>query len=345
MPVQSSLQKQSVSKTENQHVSLLSIIFRADGNSQIGLGHVMRSLALAEMIGLEFDRRFAICEPYAALTAMVEDKGITVVPLQTKEASEFLSMLTIDDIVVLDGYFFDEVLQKAIKNKAGRLVFIDDLVRGHQVADVLINHTAGIPASEYEAEPYTRFLLGPDYALVNPVFQSQPLSISTPTIFVNLGGADPMNISLDIVGWLVANQPNRLVRVALGGANPHKASFSHFADNQVTVLSGLSVIQMADEITRCQLAIVSCSTIAYEVSTVGRPFIGIVTAENQVRLAQFLKDNQLALGVLSLPLDFARLSILIDDPSPELSIGQQRRYLDGRAGERLQRLFHELALP
>ena len=322
-----------------------SILFRADGNAQIGLGHVMRSLALAQMLSDDFDRRFAIHLPSPELTAMLLNKGIPVVVLPTGGVSEFLSTLNANDIVVLDGYFFDEVFQKAVKNKVGKLVFIDDLVQGHQVADVLINHTAGIPVSEYDAEPYTRFLLGPDYALVNPRFQPQPLSMSTPTIFVNLGGADPMNISHDLVSWLVATHPDRLVRVALGGANQHRLSFAQFPDSQVTVLSGLSVVKMVEEITRCQLALVSCSTVAYEVATVGRPFIGILTADNQARLARFFTDNQLALGVLTLPLDLAQLSALLIRPNPETSIEQQRRYLDGRAAERLRRVFRELATP
>ena len=48
------------------------IIFRADGNSDIGLGHVIRSLALVEMLKDNFECVFAIQEPVNALVRQIE---------------------------------------------------------------------------------------------------------------------------------------------------------------------------------------------------------------------------------------------------------------------------------
>ena len=39
------------------------IVFRADGNSQIGLGHIMRCLALCEILSQDFFLKFAIQNP------------------------------------------------------------------------------------------------------------------------------------------------------------------------------------------------------------------------------------------------------------------------------------------
>lgn len=325
-------------------MTLPRLIFRADGDAQTGLGHVMRCLALADMLRVDFDCQFVCYQPLPGLKALFQQKRLPLTALQTQELPEFMSVIQPDDLVVLDGYLFDEAVQRSVRSIAKRLVFVDDLLRGHQVADLIINHTAGIAAADYVAESYTRFLLGPAYALVNPLFRASEPSAANPTIFVNLGGADPMNVSHQIVTQLVAHQAGRPVRVVLGGANQHQESFAGFSAGQVTVLSNLSVADMADEIAQCGLAIVSCSTISYEVATVGRPFIGVLTADNQRRLAHFLAQ-EVAIGVLTLPLDPGHLSLLIEQATPDQGVANQRRYLDGRTAGRYRDAFRSLLFP
>jgi UDP-2,4-diacetamido-2,4,6-trideoxy-beta-L-altropyranose hydrolase len=302
----------------------------------------MRCLALADMLAPAFGCRFVIHAPTSSLLALFEQKQVSVFSLHTADIAEFTAILTPADFVVLDGYQFDEAMQRAVRAACKKLIYIDDLLSVHQVADVVINHTAGIVPTDYSAEPYTHFLLGPTYALVNPSFKA---SIPTPTgpIFVNLGGADPLNITHQVVTRLVAIVPaTQPIRVVLGGANPHRSSFTNLPQDRVTLLTNLSVSAMADELNKCALAIVSCSTIAYEVATIGRPFIGILSADNQRLLASFLQEHELAIGVLPIPLDLNRLALLVFQAGDNQGISQQRLYLDGRAAERYIAAFRHL---
>ncbi|MBC8152067.1 MAG: hypothetical protein H7Z72_04080 [Bacteroidetes bacterium] len=102
------------------------LIFRADGNAQIGLGHVMRCLALADMLGDGYDRHFVIVEPDAALTTLLTDKNITAIRLLTNNVAEFSGFVRPGDVVVLDGYSFDEAYQRTLRRGIKKLVFIDD---------------------------------------------------------------------------------------------------------------------------------------------------------------------------------------------------------------------------
>jgi len=52
------------------------IFFRADGHQRMGLGHVIRSLALAEMLQKEYDIVFAIRTPLQSLEKQIRDLGI-----------------------------------------------------------------------------------------------------------------------------------------------------------------------------------------------------------------------------------------------------------------------------
>ncbi len=281
------------------------ILFRADGTSQTGMGHIMRSLALAEMLGNEdnrFDRRFASQQPSEAVLKLFAKKGIPVVSLATNSLDEFLKQVTADDVVVLDGYAFDEDFQRAVRQQAHKLVFIDDLMMGKQVADVVINHAGDLTPADYQTESYTKLLLGAPYALVNPAFQqkAQPKDGENKA-FVNMGGADPHNVSREVVKMLLSQNSELRVTVVLGPANPHADTFADLPKDRLSVQHNLSAKQMARAIGGSGLSVVAASTIAYEVATISRPMVIIQTADNQSRLVSFMRDRHLTLGCADAP--------------------------------------------
>ena len=63
------------------------IYFRADGNAQIGLGHVIRSLALAEILKDEFACHFIIRKPLQTLKEEILKvcKSIIILPETTND--------------------------------------------------------------------------------------------------------------------------------------------------------------------------------------------------------------------------------------------------------------------
>lgn len=335
------------------------LVFRADGNAQIGLGHVMRCLALARMLGDAF--RFAIVQPALDVVRLIEEANGTVVPLHSDDRAAFLALTAPDEVAILDGYAFDEAYQRAVRERMRKLVFIDDLITGHQVADVVINHAGGITKTDYDAEPYTTFCLGPHYALLRPEFLRPAGFGSVPTdgpIFVSMGGADPHNTSLRVLEAIRQADALRSVRIVLGPFHPDRAAIEAFRSQlpNLTILQNLSAAQMVSELQMCTLAITACSTIAYEVCAVSRPLIAVVTADNQDRLAQFLSDEKLAVSVNypkllsqlspSISLDTAlRLSIQSVEFSPDAAmdtLANQRRFFDGRSPERFRALFGRL---
>lgn len=339
------------------------ILFRADGNAQIGLGHVMRCLALADMLKGDFSMRFALVEPTQEVTALIESAGLSIVSLsETSSQTDFLDQINPDEIVVLDGYDFDEVFQQSVRDRAKKLVFIDDLADGHQVADALINHAGGIIETDYDAGTYTKFCLGPHYALLRPEFLN-PEGFGEPPldgpIFVSLGGADPHNTSLTVLEAIRQVDATLAVHIVLGPFHPNRPIIEAFKNQlpNMTTLQNLSASQMVSELQRCSLAITACSTISYEVCAVNRPLIAIVTADNQSRLARFLSEEKLALSVNFptlltrltpvLGLDqLVKLAIQSFQFSPEIvadSLINQRRFFDSKSPGRLRALFRQLS--
>ena len=329
------------------------ILFRADGNSQIGLGHVMRCLALAEMLGPGYDRRFAIVQPTPEISWLIQEKGVLIIVLETNESPNLLAVIRPDDVVVLDGYSFSEPYQRMVRQKAQKLVFIDDLLEGYQVADVVINHAGAVTEYDYQAEPYTQFLLGTRYLLLRPEF-FRPVS-PTPaegTIFVSLGGVDLHNVSARVLDGLrmVFRQLGQSWRVHLvvGPFHPNRAGLVAYEEyiEDLTVLSKLSAAQMVSELEQCQLAIVACSTVAYEACALSRPILPVKTADNQTQLAKFFTAD---LGTAFLQYDdsvsFFATQIRTALTSPgltELLQKRRSRLFDGQSPERFRQLFARL---
>ena len=119
------------------------IYFRADGNADIGLGHVIRCLALADMLKEEFECVFATRFVNKYINEEIQKTCSSYIKLKEKHGEhyeEFLSFIEKEDIVVLDNYFFTTDYQKKIKNIGCKLVCIDDMHDKHYVADAVINH-------------------------------------------------------------------------------------------------------------------------------------------------------------------------------------------------------------
>ncbi|MEZ0609569.1 UDP-2,4-diacetamido-2,4,6-trideoxy-beta-L-altropyranose hydrolase [Fibrella sp. WM1] len=323
------------------------ILFRADGSAQTGMGHIMRSLALAEMLGepetAPFDRRFAIANPSESTRKLLAKLHIPLVELASNELAELLAHVTADDVVVLDGYQYDESFQRAVRQQAHKLVFIDDLMQGHQVADVVINHAGDVTPADYQTEPYTQLLLGAGYALVNPAFKQKPQpKDGEHKAFVNMGGADPHNVSRTIAELLIDQNPNLRVTVALGAANPHADTFADLPKDRLSLLHNLSAKQMARAIGGSGLNVVSASTIAYEVATVSRPMVVVQTADNQKRMVSFMRDRHLALGTLSMPIDADALHLAVQKARMTPTVFKQRLVFDGKTADRYRQVFTQL---
>lgn len=331
-----------------------SIVFRADGNSEIGLGHVMRCIALCEMLKDFFVLKFAIQNPSASIQDMLAASVSQVIALpQTadynEDAGNFMSILSKDDLVVLDGYYFDAHYQKRMKEACDKLIYIDDLVSGHQYADVIINHNGLVKADDYDSKKNTTFLLGTHYALVRKKFfdakmhGTTTLNIEKPiSVLINLGGADPENVSLSILTALLSEKDRYSITLIIGAANKNMDSFIPFNSvANVRIKRGLSADEMIEEISKCSIAIVSCSTIAYEVSILNKPFIGILTASNQQSNAIFFEKNALAVSVLDTHFNAADVlkSVEPNEEKWNKSLQNQRLFFDSKTIERFQHAF------
>ena len=178
------------------------ICFRADANAQVGFGHFIRTLALADMLKEDFDCVFYTADPTPYQIGELQ-KVCPYVPLSdSTKLEDFLASLTGSEIVVLDNYFYTEEYQKQIKDKGCKLVCIDDMHDRHYYSDVVINHAYGAKKEDYSIEPYTQLCLGLNYALLRKPFLEKLTKKNRDSLLVCYGGLDIHNLTCKTLRFL-----------------------------------------------------------------------------------------------------------------------------------------------
>ncbi|MBL7978390.1 MAG: UDP-2,4-diacetamido-2,4,6-trideoxy-beta-L-altropyranose hydrolase [Bacteroidetes Order II. Incertae sedis bacterium] len=315
------------------------VFFRADGNEKIGLGHIMRCLALAEMLQTHFECVFLIQAPSVLLKQQIEASGSFVISLPQQEVDanevteELSKHITSQDMIILDGYTFQTAYQKALKNLSIKVVCIDDIPNGLYYADAIINHTGGFSSTDYKTAQPAHFYLGPQYALLRTNFLAAKRSI--PHIFICFGGADPENYTMQMLQTCFTHHARSVLEVVIGSANQHQQQLSDLQQihSNLHIHYNLSAQEMVELMARCDIGITSASTIAYEyLSTGGRLFV-IQTASNQKHLFQFLVSEGLA--------EEGTISNLNKALNPSNKIAT---LFDGQQAKRLRQVFFDLSI-
>ncbi len=337
------------------------IFFRADGNSQMGLGHVIRSLALAHMLKEEFECIFLIRTPSSYLSEEILKVCNEMIelphPQSDLEEAELLSQqyLGSQAIIILDGYHFDTAYQQILKKNTAWMVCIDDIHKYHFISDLLINHAPGIASDSYSGEAYTSYYLGMDYSLLRPPFlkaAATPRSFNQiDTAFICFGGADSNNITLKCLKALAQQNWVQKVHIVLGGANNNKAEIVEFLSDQevleVSIHQKLSAQEMVEVMSQCQLGIVPASSILYEVICVQMMIISGYYVDNQKQV--YKGFNQLGLltgiGDFNTFSDFQQVFDQIKTQNFSSVLDRQHRQLYGQSKANFLEIFKNIDVP
>ena len=171
--------------------------FRADASSQIGTGHIMRCLTLADALCEQGAHCQFICREHKGhLIDYIRSKGYAVhapQSLQLKRPSasglahshwlgvdwqtdaeqtrEVLGDQLVDWLIV-DHYALDHRWETALNSTCKRIMVIDDLADRPHECDVLLDQNYGSCAERYAGLVPTECiqLYGPKFALLKPIY-------------------------------------------------------------------------------------------------------------------------------------------------------------------------------
>lgn len=285
------------------------LYIRADGNTQIGMGHVMRCLSIAEAAADLGER----CKPVFLAAddecrGMIEERGFRVIVLHTdyrdmmRELSQLEKMLVRErDVLLVDSYQADTAYFAAV-SKLAVTVCLEDMGMPYPV-DLLINYNLYAPklAAQYQIDKKSlNTLLGARYVPLRRVFASDmayDVRDRVKDVMITTGGSDPYFAAGAFMDAFLAAEG---VLCCGYGKNPitwHLVSgpFNAFAKelkerfggrDNVIIYEGLKDLKAL--MKRCDVVLTATGSTIYEVSALGVPMIAFYFAENQRQGAEAL---------------------------------------------------------
>ncbi|MBE2267254.1 MAG: UDP-2,4-diacetamido-2,4,6-trideoxy-beta-L-altropyranose hydrolase [Anaerolinea sp.] len=273
----------------------MNLIIRADASQQIGYGHVMRCLALAQAWQDRGGEVLFLAHelPPALRQRLTTEKMSYLVggnqPGDEEDAAFVIEQTRAQSaIVVVDGYPFGADYQQRIKAAGLPLLVLDDYAHADfYAADWVLNQNSG--AEEWLYPRYaesTRFLLGTRYALIRREFwrgrRDQPAPVGR-KILVTLGGTDPQNITRIVIDKLEQiDAPDLDVVIVVSAANPQIGDLqAAVSRSRHAMRLETNVSDMTPLMAWADLALSAAGGTLWELALLGVPTCALITAENQ----------------------------------------------------------------
>ena len=234
------------------------IAFRTDASTEIGTGHVMRCLTLANALREQGAECHFICREHQGnLISFLIEQGHRVHALPdsrilqnngadntqhevahtiwlgaSQEVDARLCQVIAKELrpdwLIVDHYALDAQWEKALRSHCKNLMVIDDLVDRQHDCDLLLDQTFGRTPKDYlqQVPKHCQLLCGTEYALLRPEFsQWRNYSLKRRTqgqleqLLINLGGVDKDNITSQILQALAdSSLPNNCHITVVMGA-------------------------------------------------------------------------------------------------------------------------------
>ena len=282
-------------------------IIRADGNTAIGMGHVMRCLSIADaMRDRNIEPVFMTADNDCV--AMIEDRGFEACVLGTDYRDmeselplirEFLRQRTKDvdasSVILVDSYQVTSGYYEEIRTMA-KVACLEDMGQSYPV-DLLINYNIYGSKLVYDNKITRAILLGTGYQPLRREFQQDmqyTVKGKITDVMITTGGSDPYFAARAFTDAFLAEkklaEEKLRYHIISGPFNTHTAQLHELYDENPWVEIHEHVTCMKEIMKQCDVVLSATGSTIYEVSALGVPLIAFYFAENQRQGADMLSE-------------------------------------------------------
>ena len=337
------------------------IAFRVDASNEIGAGHVMRCLILAEALRQIRCQCFFICSNMDGnLIGYIESKNFEVIVLndkfknakgETSFSGKWLLGTWEQDArdtcnaiqkleaswIVVDHYGIDARWERVVRETGRRVMVIDDIGdRSHDCQFLLVPSISLDTEEIYRTAPNAgKILIGPKYIFIRPEFSDLTLqrqrSGEIKKILVYMGSNDVMNQAGKALTAL-EGIPNIEVKALIGNHHPFEAELIACQSDSIEVMK--TTPAMWELMAWADLALGACGQAAWERCALGLSAIVVINAENQRRETIVLDSEGVVnsigdSGVVQTEDWFKSVMNLIDNPLDVRRMSEDSLQLSG----------------
>lgn len=281
------------------------IWIRADGGKEIGTGHVMRCLSIAD----------ALCRMGEQVCFLLADNS--AVPLLERQGQEYrilnssyqhpeeeletlLPLLgeSQSGVFLADSYYVTDTYLRRIRDYMPVCYMDDRGITGLPV-DLLINYNIFADVSLYECsgDERTLYLLGTEYAPLRREFKEVPYQVREKVrrVLLTTGGSDKYNLAGKILEEVLANEETQNLEycVVSGVYNEYLSALLEIEKKHPGVQVLSNVTDMSELMRTCDIAVTAGGSTMYELSAVGVPIICFSFVDNQEKIVEGFRNRDI----------------------------------------------------
>ncbi|MFZ3018223.1 MAG: UDP-2,4-diacetamido-2,4,6-trideoxy-beta-L-altropyranose hydrolase [Gallionella sp.] len=291
----------------------MKFLFRTDASINIGSGHLMRCLTLADQLRCNGGEVAFICRDLSgSMFDVLQARGYQSSRLswtdermepQLRDAEETIRAaqdLFSDkpDWLVVDHYQLEARWEAALRPYVCKIMAIDDLANRQHDCDILLDQNyESVDRYRERVTRQCRLLLGPSFALLRPEYAAYRMSMrprdNVPQkVLIFFGGTDQPDMTGLSLEVLSQSEFRHLkVDIVVGSNYQHRSKLNmQAALRPNTVIYG-SRPHLADLMARADLAIGAGGVTNWERMCLGLPSLVIAIAENQVPISELLHEE------------------------------------------------------
>jgi UDP-2,4-diacetamido-2,4,6-trideoxy-beta-L-altropyranose hydrolase len=338
------------------------VLFVVDGGPEIGGGHVMRALTLAEALAERGAAPVFLATPFVA--ALVDRfAGAQIGRLAAPDAGPAdLAEIAADAASGFGAVVFDHFRLGAREHyriAGGRpSLAVDDLADRRLGVDMVLDVGPDRRPGDYDGlvEPGATLLLGPSFALVRPQFAAlrdaamrRRLGAVASRLLVSLGLTDVGGVTARVVDRILPRLGGAALDVVLGRTAPSLGEIKRLAARNPHIRLHVETDDMAALCAAADVAVGAGGSSSWERCALGLPSVTLILAQNQEPGARAL-DAAGAAEVVDARADdfeaaFDRAFLgLLRSPERRARMGRQAAALcDGKGAARVADAFLEMA--
>jgi len=307
-------------------------LFRCDASLEIGTGHVMRCLTLANALRLQGSVCRFVCKEFLgnlqerikqdgfevvclppALSEIIKDQEVSNLPKHFRwlggswqdDAEQTIAAIGPNKPkwLIVDHYGIDGRWEKTLRPHVENIMVIDDLAdRAHDCDLLLDQNLVANMDQRYEGLlPQTRVrLIGPKYALLQPEFaelrkKAKVREGPVNRILIYFGGADKDNLTGKTLKALESIKNNDItVDVVINPKSPFAEEVKKQISNNSKARCYENLPTLAYLMIIADLSVGAAGSTSWERCCLGLPSLIAIMAKNQIEIANELSSKSAA---------------------------------------------------
>lgn len=283
------------------------IAFRADGNKDIGMGHLMRCICIAENLVQSGNEVIFIVSPDSD-TQIIAQHNLRVIQMKSagplgwnlQELTETIGRYHVN-VLIVDSYRTTRSDFAELRTHT-KVIYLDDLYTFDAKVDVVINCNIDSKAEPYERSNIMdrKVYTGVDYFPLRKEFdgyKNGSIRREVSTVLITTGSTDPFHCTAQIVEALpVTRYPNVMFVILLGKYYPgaYVDKLKLYCTRYKNVIFAPWGGNIAKLISESDILISSGSSTVLEALSLGVPCITFQFAENHKTECEELDRREMA---------------------------------------------------